>query len=138
MVTIQAIGVETVKPEWTFHSGKWTSVDQSRVRKFCEKHFCTGTLITLRMILTAAHCMLAENLDFSLIGHVYAHAGSRFRDLGTQRRRVTAKSCHPDFRIEDKGGWKTYAHDLCVLRVSLGLQWIAVQPNSSQLHTSMH
>ena len=73
------------------------------------------------MILTAAHCMMADNLAYGLIGHVYVHAGSKYRDLGTQRRRVTAKSCHPSFRVEDVGGWTTFANDLCILRVYLGL-----------------
>ena len=76
------------------------------------------------MILTAAHCMMAYNLASSLIGHVYAHAGSIYRDLGTQRRRVNAKSCHPSFRVEDVGGWTTFANDLCILRVYLGLLYV--------------
>ncbi|KAL7289300.1 hypothetical protein TKK_0017233 [Trichogramma kaykai] len=87
------------------------------LRRTNERHFCSGTIIAKKWILTAAHCMkdpqspFGDNLAPSAIVVVAGEIVLKNSNRSNQKNKVVKIVVHPEFSDE------TYANDIALLEL---------------------
>ncbi|MCR8722739.1 trypsin-like serine peptidase [Frigidibacter sp. ROC022] len=84
--------------------------------EFGGRAFCTGSLISADLVLTAAHCLFDETGKPFATGDIRFLAGWR-NGRATATRSVAQAIAHPDFKGEPEGN-RRIAHDLALLKLT--------------------
>ncbi|WP_370232377.1 serine protease [Cognatishimia sp.] len=80
--------------------------------------FCTATLVSSDLVLTAAHCLFDRNTDRRLdVSEFRFNAGLR-RGNAISTMRVKRAAIHPNYNRAKKGDLKNMRYDVALLRLS--------------------
>ncbi|MEP2530957.1 trypsin-like serine protease [Shimia sp.] len=84
-----AVQSEPLAPLPVDEQSKWDAIGRVNIAGFNRRGMCSGTLISARVVLTAAHCVLRANLDPVRISDIVFVAGwtrGTYMGVGDRKR----------------------------------------------------